>query len=118
MSHGTLQECTQQEEIKKTQDMVMEENADLDEHRTAQQEQDLAREEHRVIQREHDKDIDCKLKDLSSQMSELIVLNKEVNEIKTAWRVGKRMGLGLAITMVTAGTITGSLIAIKNWLKN
>ena len=63
-----------------------------------------------------DKKLNEKLDLISSQMGSLITLNQEVNDFKTAWRIGKKIGLGLAMFIGTMGVIFGGIYAVRDWL--
>jgi hypothetical protein len=71
----------------------------------------------RETQRKHDLEVDQKLTDIKSQISALIELNSEVQNIKTAWKVGKSVGLGLASLIAVMGIIFGGIFAFKDWIK-
>lgn len=113
-----VHECNQVDKFTKIELMVNEVKCDLDEHRGAQQRQDVEREKHRLAQKEHDAQLDLKLADISTQIKELLELNKEVKDFKTAWKVGKSLGLGLAVVIGTLGIIFGGVIAVKEWIKH
>ena len=65
-----------------------------------------------------DNEINGKLVAISAQIQELLELNKEVKDFKTAWRVGKNIGFGLGAFIALMGVIFGGVLAIKNWINN
>ena len=73
--------------------------------------------EHRQAQRLMAEETSLKLDNLSVQMTDLIILNNEVKDIKTAWKVGKNIGLGLAAFITVLSIISGGLWAFKEWIK-
>jgi hypothetical protein len=103
-----------QDQIKK---MVTAVKADLDEHREAQQQLEIDKEKRRAVQKSHEEELTRQLNSMSCDMKELLELNKEFKDFKTAWRVGKTIGFGVAAFIGIVGIITGGVIAVKEWIK-
>jgi hypothetical protein len=116
--------CDKGEELEAIKQQIIIVKKDLGDHIEAQQSIDSRRQENRDRQRISDETMEKNLVTISRQMGEygkqlqvLLDLNAEVTDFKTAWKVGKRMGLGLAVIIATVGIITGGVVAIKDWIK-
>ena len=73
--------------------------------------------EHREAQRAHEAVLNNTLADISGQMQQLLDLNSEVNDFRTAWKVGKRIGFGLAAFITLVSIISGGIWGLKEWIK-
>jgi len=109
--------CDKGEEIEEIKKRIIGVKKELDAHRAAQQKTELERAARRQKQIANDAEVNKMLSDISCQLKNLVELNIEYTEFKTAWKVGKKMGLGLAVMIATLGVITGGVIAIKEWVK-
>lgn len=112
-----MHDCNQGDKFDEITNKIIVVKKDLDEHRKIQQEQDKLRERHRIDQQAHDRELDKKLTNLSSQMTELLELNKDVSNIKIAWKVGKTVGYTLTKFIIAMTVILGAIFALKEWLK-
>jgi hypothetical protein len=116
--------CDKGEELEVIKQQIIIVKKDLDDHIEAQQSIDSKRQENRDRQRISDETMEKNLVTISRQMGEygkqlqvLLDLNTEVSDLKTAWKVGKRMGLGLAVIIATMSVIFGGIYTIKEWIK-
>lgn len=103
--------CNQADRFDKIQEMI-------EEIQTDRKLQDEERDKRLALRNETDKYLSDTLKELSSQMKDLIDLNNEVKDFKAAWRVGKSLGLGLTVIISGLGVIFGGIYALKAWIKN
>lgn len=111
-------DCNQSQKFNQIEVMVKEVKIDLDEHRKAQQIQDKEREVRLEERKVKDQELTNHLNEISGQIQELLILNGEVNDFKTAWKVGKNLGLGLAAFITFLGIVFGGALALKGWLKS
>jgi DNA repair exonuclease SbcCD ATPase subunit len=107
--------CNQGKKFDAINESVGEVKRDLDEHRKIQQEQDREREKHRITQQAHDKAIDTKLNEISAQITSLIELNTDVNNIKIAWKVGKSVGYNITKFIIAVTVILGAIWALRDF---
>ena len=110
--------CSQGNEFTKIQKKIDEVKKDLDEHRHAEQKKEAEHQVRLKERKKRDDDISAQLNDITSQLSSLIELNKEYTDFKTAFRVGKNLGIGFALFIATVGAIYGGIFAFKEWLKH
>jgi len=90
---------------------------EFNDHRIAQQLQEEERLAYRETRKIHDHEMAEKLAKISVQMASLIDLNTDVTDFKTAWRVGKKLGIGLAVFITTVSIISGGIWAVKEWIR-
>jgi septal ring factor EnvC (AmiA/AmiB activator) len=109
--------CNQVERFNNLNQQLAEVKVDLDEHRHAQQLSDAERMEYREQRKEHDETIADQLASIKDSISELLELNKEVKDFKTAMRVGRNIGFGVATLITVMGVIFGGIYAVKEWIK-
>lgn len=89
----------------------------LENHIKIQLESDKERMQYRANRKEHDDLIADSLNTMAANISELLELNKEVKDFKTAMRVGRSIGFGLAALIGVMGIIIGGVLAVKEWIK-
>jgi predicted sugar kinase len=106
-----MEHCNKEKAIEKI-------SKELHSHIEEQKKADVERLEYREARKMKDEEISEKLHSITTQISELIELNKDVKDFKTAWRVGKKLGLGLAAFITVGGIIAGGIMAVKSWIKN
>lgn len=89
----------------------------LEDHIEKQIESDKERMQYREERRIHDDYLSGQIESINSNLADLLELNKDVRDFKTAWRVGKGIGFGTATLIATAGVILGGIYAIREWFQ-
>ena len=109
--------CYQEGKFTEIADKIDKVGKDLHDHRIAQQKQTELHDERVALKSLKDDEFSNQLNIISNQIAELLILNTEIKDFKTAWRVGKNLGIGLAIFITTLSVIFGGTFAIKEWIK-
>lgn len=76
--------------------------------------QDVERAKRLITRTQTDLEITTQLNNINNQLKSLLELNTEYTDFKSFWKIGKRVGIGLAAFITFIGIIAGGWIAFKN----